>query len=1154
MTLKPSMLYSLLGLALLQGGMVTSLSVQAATGTLADLETATPAAPRLKVDTRLSPQEEARITQQLYERMIALAKASRDTGVINAYLELARKIRSNQLGPVSETADLQSRVDFYEDLLRGLPSNEQRDELYYEIASSYDKLGKSEQSSAVLRQLLTKFPKSSFSVEAHFRLGEDAFFRKDYARAIAEYQQVLSNPTASYRYQAQNKLAWSYYKDGRYEQAIPPFMDLINSLKDKPNRSKGENLLLEDSYKTLALTFVQLGGAPALAKYFGNKAPDDEETLIYRQVIARYQEQKQAFDIAKTYEDFIKRHPMAADTATFNKELIGVYKSAGFAQDIVRAKTEYVQRFDIDNDYFKNANAAQRDAIRPELKINLDDLARHYHALAQEQKSPEDYAKAADLYRKQLAISTDPADRVRIRELLAEALYSGGQYEAAIPVFESLAYGSDSAAGKESSGSKPVDAGYFALLAYQERMKQLPEAKRSDWLNAQKDSSLRYAQAFPADKNTVPVLQNITAQYLSLKQFAVVSQLAQTMLALPSLSPADRKTASILLANAEYDQNHWQPAEKAYRQVLALGSLNVTETTHYQNQLAATIYQQADQARTSNQAAEASRLYLLASSTTQDDKVRVDAAYQAAAVFGDQATALPLLQSFYARYPASAQAEGIPERIVSLQEKASDWKGAAQTYLSIYKRDYASKPANAMAALWLAAGSERKAAGNLTEGDDKPASAAELALYRQYLADPQAQLAPSLEASDRLYQAAVLAKDAASQQAELERAWQLLQKNPNAPAALKPRMNYLAARARTLLDQPLVDRYRAITITAPLKDSIARKQAGLQQVLASQQQILDLKVAEFVTQAQFINGDSYARFYQGVLKAPAPAGMNELETEQYQIEIEEQTQPLKDKAIEWHKANTALALDPDASLWDSWIAQSFEQLAVLSPGKYARPLRNPVIPASDAALNAIVPVIASAPADAMVRLDSLIAQRQQPTVPSKKAAKNAPAVPVGKSDLSLTYSYRGLARLKLGQFANAESDFRAATAASPNFADSAYLQGVTEELYLNQPQAALNSYLEYLARLDSAKLPADKTVQKWVVILQKQLKLPVTNFNPVPPAPAPNPNAEAPSAGTTATVSTSSIVNDSSAHVAAAKEAPATETQPNAVAVTDKTP
>ncbi|HEY4714083.1 MAG TPA: hypothetical protein VIH30_07600, partial [Aquirhabdus sp.] len=114
-----------------------SMSSFALTGTLADLENATPQTTTTKVmqSPQLSSTEEARIDKQLYDRMMKQARESRDPKAINAYLDLARKIKSKQLGGADETARLQSRVDFYQEQIKITPASDQSEELYYELAS-----------------------------------------------------------------------------------------------------------------------------------------------------------------------------------------------------------------------------------------------------------------------------------------------------------------------------------------------------------------------------------------------------------------------------------------------------------------------------------------------------------------------------------------------------------------------------------------------------------------------------------------------------------------------------------------------------------------------------------------------------------------------------------------------------------------------------------------------------------------------------------------------------------------------------------------------------------------------------------------------------------------------------------------------------------
>ena len=229
----------------------------------------------------------------------------------------------------------------------------------------------------------------------------------------------------------------------------------------------------------------------------------------------RFAEQKQPFDVAQTYEQFIRVHPLSAETAEFSQALIQVYTDAGFALDIIRAKNDYVQRFALDGDYLKQADTSLQATIRPLLKSHLNSLALHYHASAQTQAvvaiKQADYQKAADLYRQQLPLAADNADQVRILQALADVLYRGEQYPAAITVFEQLAY-------QQPRGTDPAASGYFVLLSHQAMLKAATPAQQAERLDAQKQATLRYAQAFADQPQAAEAMLTVLAQYLQNEQ------------------------------------------------------------------------------------------------------------------------------------------------------------------------------------------------------------------------------------------------------------------------------------------------------------------------------------------------------------------------------------------------------------------------------------------------------------------------------------------------------------------------------------------------------------------------------------------------------------------------------------------------------------
>lgn len=1045
------------------------------TGILADLENQNPVtAPTADSSLALSAQDEQRLNQQLYDQLLKQAKQSEEPASINSFLSMADEIKLGR--KADDVTTLQNRALFYQQRISP-PNPAPSDIILYEYASTLDKLGKTAESAAVIQRLLRQSPSSTYASEANFRIAEDAFMGQRYRDAITGYQAVLAGIDDSHRFwpQAQYQLAWAFYRSGRFEESIEPFQRLLEYLKAKPSLSASEQLRVEDSYRTLSLAFIQLGGAPALSKYYAGQPLNDDQVRLYREMTTRFTEQKQPFDVAQTYEHFIATHPLSAETAEFSQALIQVYTDAGFALDIIRAKQSYVQRFALEGEYLKQAKPELKASILPLLKSHLNSLALHYHASAQTQsqlaQKQADYQMAADLYRQQLPLAADQADQVRMLQALADVLYRSEQYPAAIQVFEQLAYA-------QPQGTDPAESGYFILLSHQAMLRAATPEQQPERLAAQKQATLRYAQRFPDKPQAAEAMLTILARYLENEQLPVVAELAQQTLLLPVLSPIQRQNTQIILANAYFDQQQWQAAENAYRAVLALPNLPNDMRSRYQAQLAASLYKRADQAQQQGDLKLAAALYQQSSQVTADPALQVDAAWRAAMVLGETREAIVPLQVFYQNHTNQPQAVGIPERIVAIQEKLEDWQGAAQTYQQITQRDLKTNPSNALAALWLAAESERKARVALRQAT---ASAAELALYQQYIAQPNADFAQSVEASERIYQAALARQDQAARLKEQQRQIAFAQRTDR-PAELKPRLDFMLSRALTEQAAPALRGYQAISISLPLRDSVAKKQAALQNVLKQQQAIVDLNVAEFVTQAQFNIADSFVGFYQGVLNAPAPAGLNEIEIEEYKIAIEEQTQPIKEQALTWHRANLSLLHDPEQPLWDMWIARSLESLRQLAAGFYERPLRR---------------------AERWTEPEYAAIWTADQNKQYARALQLAEQLPEAATRQDLQ-AIRAIQLIQLGRFNDAATVLNQALTLGTNTADLLYLQGILSELYLNKQQPALDAYLQYINLV-----PNDRSVQRWANLLQRQLKLPLTRFN------APAVTVAAPTAETT---------------------------------------
>ena len=96
----------------------------------------------------------------------------------------------------------------------------------------------------------------------------------------------------------------------------------------------------------------------------------------------------------------------------------------------------------------------------------------------------------------------------------------------------------------------------------------------------------------------------------------------------------------------------------------------------------------------------------------------------------------------------------------------------------------------------------------------------------------------------------------------------------------------------------------------------------------------------------------------------------------------------------------------------------------------------------------------------------------------KAAVKLAPTNPVACDEL-------GIVERKLGKFSDAESAYLGAIAAEPNYAAAHLNLGVLYDLYLAEPQKALEQYERYLEIAGE-----NKQIAGWVVELRKRVGAP----------------------------------------------------------------
>jgi hypothetical protein len=148
------------------------------------------------------------------------------------------------------------------------------------------------------------------------------------------------------------------------------------------------------------------------------------------------------------------------------------------------------------------------------------------------------------------------------------------------------------------------------------------------------------------------------------------------------------------------------------------------------------------------------------------------------------------------------------------------------------------------------------------------------------------------------------------------------------------RGRFLAASAQLQIAAASRRAFDAIELSGDLKKSLARKQQALKQTVAAFEQAAGYGVAEFATASTYQIGDTYAALAREITASSPPAGLSDMEREQYQLLLEEQATPIEELAISIHEINVHRSWSGN---YDAWIGKSFDALRTLYPARYERP-------------------------------------------------------------------------------------------------------------------------------------------------------------------------------------------------------------------------
>ncbi|MEC8104476.1 MAG: tetratricopeptide repeat protein [Pseudomonadota bacterium] len=814
----------------------------------------------------------------------------------------------------------EASIGDYEALLSLYPDRIDNDAIYYQLAKAYSLAGRTNQAIAVLEELTARYAESIYYLESQFRLGRMLYNVRDYEASEMRFEQVVAfgdqgNP---YYLDAQYFGGWALFKQNRLEDSLLAFTEMIEEhFPDDETLMAAEGAELEvlnDSLRIMALMFDYLGDWTEIARFYDEHGSRYFEYRIYAELSNQYYEKKYFKSSASTLRAFVDRFPDDDRAPLYYRRLISGYEKAGYPQLRRKHKKIFIERFGVGSPYWNSHGEDVRTLITVALGDYIWDLATFAHGWGQQSSSKsqkrERLTEAADWYREYIRSFPKAPDAVKAHFLLAEISYEIGNFDDARNNYEIVAY-------QYPFYENAAEAGYAALLAYNKYRPTPQDALR--WRQLTVASAKRFVLEFPEDERRGTVLVNTAEMLLGdeyYEQALSTARLAQKSGV--ELPPRYSYGASLVQGHSAFELGEFAEAEGALLAASEYTELTRKERGELRQKAAAAIYKQGEAAQESNPE-EAVAQWLRLADVVPESNLRENAEYDAATLLmqvADYPRAQEVLLAFRDTYPKSEFSADIRSKLIIAYEEQGEWRQAAFELQSV--SDSGSNDEEKRIAAFQSAEYFEKA-----EDYDNA-----IVMYRRYAHTYKRPFDPAIEAHYKLDQ--IYAK---LEEEEKRRFWldKIISLHLRAGEDQTDRSRYLASQAAFELGEFDRNKFDNISISLPLAKSIVRKNNAMQGALKRYTQAVEMEVLEFTTPSTYHIGEMYAKFSRGLLESERPAGMDELEEEEYTFLLEDQAFPLEEAAIDIHQTNIGRTYD---GLYDEWVKKSFDSMAVLMPGQY----------------------------------------------------------------------------------------------------------------------------------------------------------------------------------------------------------------------------
>jgi tetratricopeptide (TPR) repeat protein len=305
---------------------------------------------------------------------------------------------------------------------------------------------------------------SKFLPETWTRVGEMHFDAGELALAISAYSQVLAFKDSAYYDKAIYKLAWSYYRDNRFPEAIREFDNLVRWADSK--KAAGDKFgsdLRPEAVQYLGISFSEPDwdgdtlpdketGLERVQAFYNGREDEPHVKEVFQRLGDMYFDMTKYDDAIAVYKVILQKWPYFAEAPSLQEKIIKAYERSRNLVAAAKEREVLGRTYSKGSDWYK-ANKDKPEALAVAAQLAEDALlsaATSVHAAAQACKAKwqqdksdvrkldeclQTYRTASELYEKYLLAYPTSKRAYEFSYFYADALYYGGKVPESIPAY-----------------------------------------------------------------------------------------------------------------------------------------------------------------------------------------------------------------------------------------------------------------------------------------------------------------------------------------------------------------------------------------------------------------------------------------------------------------------------------------------------------------------------------------------------------------------------------------------------------------------------------------------------------------------------------------------------------------------------------------------